>query len=53
MTFCYTLSLKQHYWSCIVMVVLLRSGEIPVPIPNTEVKPITVDDTSALRWESR
>ncbi len=27
------------------MVVLMCFGEIPVPIPNTEVKPNTVDDT--------
>jgi hypothetical protein len=30
------------------MVVLIRVGEIPVPIPNTEVKPNPVDDTGAL-----
>jgi hypothetical protein len=35
------------------MVVLLRAGEIPVPIPNTEVKPNTVDDTGSLSWESK
>ena len=27
------------------MVVLMWIGEIPVPIPNTEVKPNSVDDT--------
>ena len=27
------------------MVVLMCLGEIPVPIPNTEVKPDSVDDT--------
>ena len=26
-------------------VVLIRLGEIPVPIPNTEVKSLPVDDT--------
>jgi len=26
-------------------VVLMRLGEIPVPIPNTEVKSLPVDDT--------
>ncbi len=29
-------------------------GETPVPIPNTEVKPLTVDGTAlATGWESR
>ena len=30
---------------CLQMVVLMWIGEIPVPIPNTEVKPNSVDDT--------
>ncbi len=30
---------------CSQMVVLMCFGEIPVPIPNTEVKPNSVDDT--------
>ena len=30
------------------LVVLMRYRETPVPIPNTEVKPILVDDTGAL-----
>ena len=29
-----------------------REGETPVPIPNTEVKPLNADGT-ALGWESR
>ena len=30
-----------------------RRGEIPVPIPNTEVKPSTGDGTNGVvRWES-
>ena len=29
-------------------------GETPVPIPNTEVKPLRADDTMTVRlWESR
>jgi len=34
----------QHI-SFIITVVLTRLGEIPVPIPNTEVKSKPVDDT--------
>ena len=34
-------------WSCVYMVVLIRAGETPVPIPNTEVKPNAVNDTGA------
>lgn len=34
-----------NYNLCSQMVVLMCFGEIPVPIPNTEVKPNTVDDT--------
>ena len=30
------------------MVVLMWIGEIPVPIPNTEVKPNSVDDTGCI-----
>ena len=30
------------------MVVLMRSMETPVPIPNTEVKHVPVDDTGGL-----
>jgi len=29
-------------------VVLIRFGEIPVPIPNTEVKSNSVDDTCTI-----
>lgn len=40
------------YWEvrnlCSQMVVLMCFGEIPVTIPNTEVKPITVDDTGCI-----
>ena len=30
------------------MVVFLHGGEIPVLIPNTEVKPIVADDTGTV-----
>ena len=33
------------------MVVLMRHGETPVPIPNTEVKPIMVDDIGTISAE--
>ena len=43
---------REHYCKnhnlCSQMVVLMCFGEIPVPIPNTEVKPITVDDTGCI-----
>ena len=32
-------------YSFTLTVVLMRLGEIPVPIPNTEVKSLPVDDT--------
>ncbi len=32
----------------IITVVLIRFGEIPVPIPNTEVKSNSVDDTCTI-----
>ncbi len=35
-------------WSFILLVVLMRVGETPVPIPNTEVKPNLVDDTASI-----
>ena len=31
--------------SCSLLVVFIHAGEIPVLIPNTEVKPSVVDDT--------
>lgn len=31
-----------------ITVVLTQLGEIPVPIPNTEVKPHLVDDTGMI-----
>ena len=36
---------SEVYDLCSQMVVLMCFGEIPVPIPNTEVKPNSVDDT--------
>ncbi len=36
------------------MVVLIREGEIPVPIPNTAVKPFSADTTCCIRsWKRR
>lgn len=35
--------------SFLITVVLMRYVETPVPIPNTEVKRISVDDTGSIR----
>ena len=40
--------ISQHC-SLLVTVVLMRYMETPVPIPNTEVKHILVDDTGSIR----
>ena len=40
---------KSSRCSLLVTVVLMRYMETPVPIPNTEVKHILVDDTGSIR----
>ena len=37
-----------------ILLVMMRHGEIPVPIPNTTVKPTTADGTMLeTAWENR